>query len=172
MFLGTGQFNTLSTFSFYISTPFGPITTSKNSTSLTFHLHFSGFMNRSFSSSLPNTFLTNLLCPSLVSVIIRILSINVAVFPWFIRSWKRSFIIVWKVAGELVNPKYMTVGSYALICVVNAAFHSLPSLILMLLYLYLRSNFVNIFLFSTPSNISAIRDNGYLFFIIYWFMCW
>jgi hypothetical protein len=27
------------------------------------------------------------------------------------RSWKMSFIIVWKVAGELVRPKYITSGS-------------------------------------------------------------
>jgi hypothetical protein len=31
--------------------------------------------------------------------------------PSVIRSWKISFIMVWKVAGLLVRPKYMTRGS-------------------------------------------------------------
>jgi len=64
---------------------------------------------------------------------------------------------------ELVNPKYMTVGSYTLICIVNVIFYSLPSLILILLYPHLRSNFVNTFFLPTPSNISVIRSNRYLF---------
>jgi len=45
----------------------------------------------------------------------------------------RSFIIAWKVVGELVSPKYMIIGSYDSMCVVNTTFHSLLSLILMLL---------------------------------------
>jgi len=96
---------------------------------------------------------------------------KVAVSPWFMRSLNRSFIIAWKVAGEFVNPKYMTVGSYAPMCVINAAFHSSPSLILTLLYPYLKSNFINTFLFPTLSNISAMRGKGYPFFTIHWFMC-
>ena len=158
---------TPSIFSFCIFTPFGPITTPRNSTSLTFYLYFSGFTNRLFSSSLFNTFSTNSSCPSSVSVATRMSSINITVFSWFMRSWNRSFIIIWKVARELVNLKYITVGSYAPICIVNAAFHLSPSLILTLLYPYLRSSFINTFLFPTPSSISIIRGKGYPFFIIH-----
>src|SRR5580692_1899826 len=56
--------------------------------------------------------------------------------------WKIVFIIIWKVASELVRPKNMTVGSNNPSGVRNAAFHSSPSLIWMLLYPYLTSNFV------------------------------
>jgi len=85
---------------------------------------------------------------------------KVAIPPWFMRSLNRLFIIVWKVAGEFVSPKYMTMGLYAPIYVANAAFHLSPSLILTLLYPYLKSNFVNTFLFSTLSKISAMRGKG------------
>ena len=37
-----------------------------------------------------------------------------------------AFIIVWKVAGELVNPKDITLGSNNPLLVMNAAFHSSP----------------------------------------------
>jgi hypothetical protein len=47
---------------------------------------------------------------------------------------KISFIMVWKVARELVNPKNITRGSKVLQLVLNATFHSSPVLILMLLY--------------------------------------
>jgi len=77
--------------------------------------------------------------------------------------------MVWKVVGEFVSPKYMTIGLYAPIYIVNAAFYLSPSLILTLLYPYLRSSFVNTFFFSTPSRISAIRGKGYLFFTVHWF---
>ena len=43
-------------------------------------------------------------------------------------------IIVWKVAGELVSPKYMTMGSQMPKQVLNAAFHWSPLWIQMLLY--------------------------------------
>jgi len=87
-------------------------------------------------------------------------SMKVAMVPWLIISQKRLFIIVWKVAGELVSLKYMTIGLYASIYVIKTIFHSSPSLILMLLYPYLKSNFVNTFLLPTPSRISAISGNG------------
>jgi hypothetical protein len=51
-----------------------------------------------------------------------------------IRSWKISFIIIWKVAGLLVRPKYMTRGSNKPLLVWNMAFHSLPSQMRTLLY--------------------------------------
>src|SRR5258708_3729725 len=53
-----------------------------------------------------------------------------------------SFIIVWNIAGELHNPKNMTVGSNRPRLVQNAAFHSLPSLICTLLNPQQRSSMV------------------------------
>jgi len=53
------------------------------------------------------------------------------------------FIIIWNVAGELVSLKNMTVGSNSPSGVRNAAFHSSPGLIWMLLYPQQTSNLVN-----------------------------
>jgi hypothetical protein len=39
------------------------------------------------------------------------------------RPLNRWFIIDWNVAGELHNPKNMTVGSNSPLCVLKAAFH-------------------------------------------------
>ena len=119
MLLGASHFSTSSTFFFCISISFGPITIPRNFTSLIFYLHFFGFTNRSFSFSLFSTSSTNSLCPSFVSVATSMLSMNIAVFLWFIISWNKLFIIIWKVVGELVKPKYIIVGLYAPICVMN-----------------------------------------------------
>ena len=43
-------------------------------------------------------------------------------------------IIIWNVVGELVSPKYMTMGSQMPKHVLNAAFHWSPSWRQMLLY--------------------------------------
>src|SRR6266404_6864742 len=56
--------------------------------------------------------------------------------------WKIVFIIICNVAGEFVRPKNMTVGSNSPSGVRKAAFHSLPSLMRMLLYPHLTSTFV------------------------------
>src|SRR5229473_7264356 len=53
------------------------------------------------------------------------------------------FIIIWKVAGEFVRPKNMTVGSKSPSGVRNAAFHSSPVFIQILLYPHHMSNLVN-----------------------------
>ena len=53
------------------------------------------------------------------------------------------FIIIWKVAGKLVSPKNMTVGSNSPLGVRKAAFHSSPGLIWMFLYPHQMSNLVN-----------------------------
>src|SRR6266481_4939975 len=52
------------------------------------------------------------------------------------------FIVCWKVAGELVRPKNITCGSNNPFGVLNAAFHSSPFLIRMLLYPHRISNLV------------------------------
>ena len=43
--------------------------------------------------------------------------------PSAIMSWKESFMNRWKVAGELVSPKNITVGLKRPLCVMKAAFH-------------------------------------------------
>ena len=55
---------------------------------------------------------------------------------------KMVFIIIWNVAGELVNPKNMTRGLKSPSGVRNAPFHSLPFLMWMLLYPHQISNLV------------------------------
>ena len=56
---------------------------------------------------------------------------------------KISFIMVWNVAREFIRPKNITRGSKRPWGIRNTAFHSLPSLILMLLYPHLMLNLVN-----------------------------
>src|SRR5260370_41576894 len=62
--------------------------------------------------------------------------------PWATCLRKMVFIIIWKVAGELVSPKNMTIGSKSPLGVRNAAFGSSPGLMRMLLYPHLMSNLV------------------------------
>jgi len=70
-------------------------------------------------------------------------SINTDVSPFATSGRNIVFIIIWNVAGELVRPKNMTVGSNSPSGVRNAAFHSSPGLIRMLLYPHRTSNLVN-----------------------------
>src|SRR6267154_496535 len=58
------------------------------------------------------------------------------------RSWKMSFIMVWKVAGLLVRPKNITRGLKSPRLVRNATFHSSPSLTRTLLYPHRTSSLV------------------------------
>ena len=68
--------------------------------------------------------------------------------------------MVWNVAGEFVNLKNITVGSKDPSGIVNAAFHSSPSLIHMLLYPHLRSIFVKTFFIPIFSKTSDIKESG------------
>ena len=60
--------------------------------------------------------------------------------PLSIKFLRMSFIMVWKVAGEFVSPKNMTVGSKSPLLVWKVAFHSSPSFIRTLLYPQWKSN--------------------------------
>src|SRR6266853_360332 len=62
--------------------------------------------------------------------------------PLAIWLWNSVFIIDWKVMGELVSPKNITVGSYSPLLVVKAAFHSWPFFTCTTLYPHQISNFV------------------------------
>ena len=77
-----------------------------------------------------------------------------------------SFIIAWNVAGELHNPKYMTVGSNRPHSVMKAAFHSSPSLIRTLLKPHRRSIFVKYLAPCSLAIKSSILGNGNLYLIL------
>ena len=80
--------------------------------------------------------------------------------PSAISSQNTSFIMVWKVAGKFVSPKNITNGSNSPQLVRNAAFHSSPSLIQMLLYPHRMSILEKIFALvslSINSDISGSR---------------
>ena len=76
-------------------------------------------------------------------------------------SLNESFMNRWKVAGEFESPKNITVGSNSPFGVMNAAFHSSPSLIRMLLYPDQMSNFVNSLASLTLLMRSEMRGRGY-----------
>ena len=75
-------------------------------------------------------------------------------------SQNMSFMNIWNVAGELHNPKNITVGSKSPLDVLKAAFHWSPSLIHILLYPARRSSFVKYFISVSPSNKSVIMGSG------------
>ena len=166
MFFGSGQLSTLSTFSFSISIPLGPIIAPRNLTFLTFYTHFSSLMFKSFSSSLFNTSSTILLCPSSISVPTNTSSMKTATFPSLIISLRILFIIAWNIAGEFVIPKNITIGSKDPTCIVNTLFYSSPSFILTLLKPHHKSILVNPLLLPMLSIKSVINSSRQLFFTV------
>ena len=77
-----------------------------------------------------------------------------------------SFMKAEKVLGELVNPKNITFGSKSPRFVTNAAFHSSPVLIQMLLYPQRMSNLVKTLACLSQSTSSETRGIGYRFFTV------
>ena len=122
--------------------------------------NISGFIYRLFSTSLLTTSFTNSSYPSSPSILIITSSIKLATFSMLIKSHRILFIMVWNIAGEFVSLKNIMIGSNDLSGVVNTAFHSSPSFILMLLYFYHKSIFVNTFLVPMFSTIFEMRGNG------------
>ena len=86
--------------------------------------------------------------------------------PSSIRLWNIVFIMVWKVVGELVRPKNMTVSSYSPLLVMNAAFHRSLGLMSTSLYPHSMLKPVN----SVQSHSQSISDgmsgSGYWFLIV------
>ena len=82
---------------------------------------------------------------------------------------KMVFIIIWKVAGELVSPKNITVGSNSPSGVRKAAFHSSPGLIRMLLYPQRISNLVKSVHPASQSTTDGIRGDTFLFLFVHLF---
>jgi len=68
---------------------------------------------------------------------------NTDVSPFATSGRNIVFIIIWNVAGELVRPKNITVGSNSPSGVRKVAFHLSPGLIRMLLYPHHTLNLVN-----------------------------
>src|SRR6266567_3494617 len=110
------------------------------------NLHFSGLRNSEFSFIMDRTVLTTFLWyvrSSLVAM--RILSM----YPWTsspnhaLISRSSLFIILWKVAGAFLKPKFITIGSYCPKGVLNTPFGWSPSRIQILWYPHQISNFVN-----------------------------
>ena len=120
-------------FSFSILIPSGPITTAKNPTSLTFYLHFSGFIYKSFSANLLTIFPTILSYLSSSSIPTITLLMKLAASPVLIKFYKILLIIVWNIAGEFISPKNITIGSNNPSGVMNAAFYLSLSFICTLL---------------------------------------
>ena len=77
-------------------------------------------------------------------------------------------------AGELHNPKNITIGSNSSILVLKAAFHWSPSLIRTLLYPHHMSNLVK---YLAPealilSIMSEIKDKRCAFLTVHWLRYW
>jgi len=77
-----------------------------------------------------------------------------------IKSPSISFIILWKVAGALENPKYIIVALKRPHLVINAVFYSSPFLMQTLLYPYLKLILVKIEALLSDSIKSAILGIG------------
>jgi len=75
-------------------------------------------------------------------------------------------IMDWKVAGELVSPKNITVGSKSPLLHMKAALYSSPSLILMLLKAHWISSLVKYLAVLTLLSTSEMSGNGQLFLIV------
>src|SRR6266446_3321621 len=81
--------------------------------------------------------------------------------------WKMVFIIIWKVAGEVVKPKNMTVSSNNPSGVRKVAFHSSPSLMRILLYPHRTSTFVKRVHPRSLSMTWGIRGETFQFFMVH-----
>ena len=87
--------------------------------------------------------------------------------PFATSIQKIVFIIIWNVAGELVSPKNITIGSNSPSGVRNAPFHSSPSLIHRLLYPHHMSNFVNRVLLLRRSIVWGMSGDTFQFFFVH-----
>jgi len=77
-----------------------------------------------------------------------------------IKSPTISFIMLWKVAGTLEKPNYITVASKRPRLVINTVFHLSSSLMQTLLYPYLKSILVKIEALLSDLIKSAILEIG------------
>ena len=82
---------------------------------------------------------------------------------------KIVFIIIWKVAGELVSLKNITVGSNSPSGVRKAAFHLSPGFMRMLLYPQHMSNLVKSVHPASQSTTDGISEDTFLFLFVHLF---
>ncbi len=125
--------------------------------------HFSGLRNNEFSFIMDSMALTTSLWYAGSSLVAIRMS---SMYPWTSSPYRaligRSslFIILWKVAGAFLRPKFITIGSYCPNDVLNAPLNWLPSRIRILWYPHRMSNLVNkVFPWSFSIN-GAISGNG------------
>ena len=109
------------------------ITTLKKTTSLIFHLHFSSFTYKLFSSISSIFLLLVHYGFFFISIPIITSSMKLYIFSVLIKSLSNSFIMVWNVASEFVKLKNITIGSNNPSGVVKSAFYLSSSFILILL---------------------------------------
>jgi len=88
------------------------------------------------------------------------------------RSQNIVFIMVWKVAGELVRPKNMTVGSYNPLLVMKAAFYRSFGLISTSLYPHSMLKPMNSMQSRNQSISDGMSGSGYRFLIVQEFTGW
>ena len=122
-----GHSRTAFTFSFFIFILLGLITTSKNFTFLTFHLHFYSFTYKLFSSNLSTTFSTTLLCPSFFSVPTITLSIKLATFQY----WSDFLVFCWLWLRKWLVSLSISLNDTS--SIISIAFHLLSFFICILL---------------------------------------
>ena len=126
---GIGQSNTFFTFTFSILIPSSSITIPKNPTSLTFHLHFSSLIYRSFFANFFTTFTTTLSYSSSFSISTIMSTMKLLTASVLIKSQRILFIIIWNIIGDFVSQKNITVGSNDPSGVMNITFHLSPFII-------------------------------------------
>src|SRR6266576_2179112 len=99
------------------------------------NLHFSSLRNNEFSSIMDSTVLTTFLWYVRSFLVAMRMS---SIYPWTSSLYwaligqSSLFIILWKVAGAFLRPKFITIGSYCPNGVLNAPFGWSPSRIQML----------------------------------------
>lgn len=135
--------------------------------------HFSGLRKRSCCYNLVRNCQTfsswNL---SLSSVAMIMSSMYTLSHSYVISSWKIMSIMIWNVTGKFVSPKNITVGSNNPSLILKAAFHSSPSLIQMLLYPHLTSNFKKMHFLASSWINSEMSGSGYLLKIAHLLRQW
>src|SRR6266566_2221904 len=110
------------------------------------NLHFFGLRNSEFSLIMDRTVLTTSLWYVRSSLVAMRIS---SMYPWTSSPYRALlgqsslFIILWKVAGAFLRPKFITIGSYCPKGVLNAPFGWSPSQIQIWWDPHRISNFVN-----------------------------
>ena len=142
------------------------ITIPKYSTFVLLNSHLVGFKNKSLSCNHFKTLFVFSVRVASSGVKIKMSSMYTIMIHSLIMSPKMSSIITWNVAGELHNPKNITVGSKSPLFVLKAAFHWSHSRMRTLLYPHQTSNLVNRHAPFSLFSSSVIKGKGYAFLTV------